>query len=97
MSTDLSHLAQNSLWVTSQLSGGRPADSSAAFAPPGSPSLGADQVDVDQQPFTVPIVHERTVLEDGNDTGLDGGRPVLRTGGWNDMGGGPAPEGYRHA
>lgn len=40
--------------------------------------------------------HNEMTLRDGHDTQLDGGKPVLRSGSWNDFGGGPAPRGYRH-
>src|SRR5947209_1525927 len=67
MMQDLSYLAENSPWPTSQLSGGRPADPSVAHTAPGSSSAGADEDDLDQQPLTVPAVHERTTLNDGNE------------------------------
>lgn len=41
--------------------------------------------------------HDRRTVTGGGDSGLRGGRPALVRGGWNDMGGGPAPEGYRDA
>ena len=78
MATDLSHLADDSMWATSQLSGGRPADPSAALTAPGTSSLGADQMDVDDQPFVRPIDRRAQQLTtDGEDgphrSGLSGG------------------------
>jgi hypothetical protein len=63
MVTDLSHLAENSLWPTSQHSG-TVSDRSVAHAAPGTPSLGGD---VAPQPFTQPRDHERQTLKDGNE------------------------------
>jgi hypothetical protein len=65
---DLSDLAADSIWATSQLSGGRPADPAAAMTAPGTPSLGADQMDVDPQPFVRPIDRRAEQLTtDGQD------------------------------
>ena len=33
------------------------------------------------------IEHTETVLKDGHDSGLDGGKPMLRMGQWNNLGG----------
>ena len=60
---DLSALAENSLWVTSQ-HGGTTSDRSTAFAAPGTPSPGAD---VAQEPFVRPADHERQTLKDGSE------------------------------
>jgi hypothetical protein len=91
MAQDLSHLAQNSLWATNQHSGNRPSDPAVAHTAPGTPSPSVDEADVSPQPFVQPVDHQRSVVTDGQDAGLSGGRPVLKMGQWNDMGGGGAP------
>jgi hypothetical protein len=56
---------------------------------PSAPHADNPAPSVDAQP------HQRTTLKDGHDAGLDGGKPVLKMGQWNNFGGGPEPRGYR--
>ena len=99
MSTDLSHLLNpdpiSALCPTSQ----------AAFSQSGNNAHTAPGT-VPAAPHSdnpAPVVeainhgHNEETLRDGHDTGLDGGRPMLVTGSWNNFGGGPAPKGYRNA
>jgi hypothetical protein len=65
MATDLSDLAADSIWPTSQVSGGRPADASRALTAPGTASLGSDQADTDVQPFGRPIADDG-LLDEGD-------------------------------
>jgi hypothetical protein len=67
MVQDLSHLAENSIWATSQHSGNRPSDNSTAMTAPGTPSPAVDTGDVSPQPFVQPAGHERTTVTDGNE------------------------------
>lgn len=75
---------------TSQAGGNQPAHSGDAQTAPGTPSPSINQDDVINPPFASALDHERTVLKDGHDTGMDGGKPMLRMGQWNDMRGSDA-------
>lgn len=72
---DLSAMAADSMWATSQHAGNRPSDMSVAMTATGSPSPSVDETaggvagtdDVAGQPFVVPAAHARTVLHPGGE------------------------------
>ena len=68
---DLSHLADNSMWATSQHAGNRPSDASSAMTAPGTASPSVDESDdspaggggdVDMQPFVQTTDYHTPVL-----------------------------------
>lgn len=61
---DLSHLAADSLWPTSQHAGNRPSANSAMTAP-GTASPAVDTGDITGEPFVVPEDHQRTTIVSG--------------------------------
>lgn len=95
MSTDLSHLLPgdpiSALVPTGQATGAQTGNN-AGTAPGTVPA--APHAD-NPAPHVDAVEHTETTLKDGHDAGLDGGKPMLRTGSWNNLGGGPAPRGYR--
>jgi hypothetical protein len=93
---DLSHLLPGSpvtaLTPTSQAGGNMMSSNDLAMtAPGGRPVDPLPDRDAQGDPAVDAAVHDRTVVTRGEDAGLHGGLPVLRMGGWNDLGGGPRP------
>ena len=91
----------SALVPSSQSDGGEPHRNRAMTAPGIDPPLEVvripGEIDVHGPPAVSADQHARVTVTDGGDSGLRGGRPLLVRGGWNDMGGGGAPEGYRNA
>jgi hypothetical protein len=91
MIQDLSHLIPGSspvdaLVPTSQEATGSHAfDNRNAMTAPGGDPASAPGPEVSPPPHVDAPVHERTTV-------THGGRPVIRMGQWNDLGGGGAPE-----
>lgn len=91
---NLSHLLPgdpiSALVPTGQGGGNQVTDLSHARTAPGSqPSTPYTSLDGEIIDHPAPVVgavdHQRTVLEDGHDVGLDGGKPVLKLGTWNNL------------
>ena len=97
MSTDLSHLLAggpfSALAPTSQVTGTQTGNN--ANTAPGTPPSAPHADNPSPVVAAIDHGHNEETLRDGNDAGLDGGRPMLRVGGWNNMGGGSAPRGFR--
>jgi hypothetical protein len=90
---NLSHLLGpdpvSALCPTSQAAGNMTSSNRDAMtAPGGRPVDPLPDRSEQGDPEIDTTGHARTTVTDGRDTGLNGGRPVLRRGEWNDLTGG---------
>lgn len=93
MIQDLSHLmpgdgGADALVPSSQNSSDSRPHANRAMTAPGSPPADTVAEQTVPAPHVSAEVHEVSTVTHAD-------RPILRRGGWNDLGGGPAPEGFR--